>query len=284
MSVFYETEEFSKHKVPIRVLFHNYVNEPVFTIAHWHRNIEFDLTIKGNAIHYIDGESVQCGPNEFCIINSGTIHSNRSAAGCKQIQVITLQIGADLVHQWIGKNLYFFVPEDPTERKNYSDLLRKIASEYEKDEGYHDLMMMGLLFDLMQMMSRFCRKKDSESVSQKEGTERLKKLLDHIDENHEKELSLKHLADTFGYSPEYLSRAFKKHIGCNFFDYLQTVRLIAAVADMREYPQRSIAECCLDHGFPNVKSFIHSFKKTYGMTPSDWRRQIASADRNGEGA
>ncbi|MBR1849040.1 MAG: helix-turn-helix domain-containing protein [Lachnospiraceae bacterium] len=106
-----------------------------------------------------------------------------------------------------------------------------------------------------------------------EGDSNLKAIINYMDEHYMEQMDLSTVAAAFNYTPTYLSRMFKEHVGRNFYQYLQNVRLMNCVEEMKEDENVRLMECALNHGFPNAKSFIQTFKKTFGCTPSEWMKQ-----------
>lgn len=273
MPAFYEKEEFVQSRVPIRLFHHNYADDLVYTVPHWHRSVEINLTLVGEATHCIGTNNVVCGPGDLCIVNSGVIHSNHAKNRQPEIQAITLQFSLAFLESWLGKDLIFCLPQEPSKLEEMRDLILILAEESRDQKEYRELRQMELAFRLMGLMSRYCLKKEGNSQQVKKDLQHFKGLLEHIETHYQEPLSLNALADRFGYSSSYLSRSFKKHIGCNFSQHIRMVRMNATVADMRNHPDKSILDCAEDHGFPNVKSFIHIFKQEYGCTPSEWRKK-----------
>ena len=55
------------------------------------------------------------------------------------------------------------------------------------------------------------------------------------------------------------------------FDYITRLRMEKA-AELMGRPDVKIQDMAKSLGYNNVQSFIRLFKKYYGMTPSDYRR------------
>ena len=79
-------------------------------------------------------------------------------------------------------------------------------------------------------------------------------------------LSLTDVAEHFQYTSSYFSRHFKETLGVNFLSYLNIVR-VGHAAEQLLGGQTNLTKCAFDNGFPNIKSFINTFKKLYGCTP-----------------
>lgn len=90
-----------------------------------------------------------------------------------------------------------------------------------------------------------------------------------LDAHYHETVSLDILADHIGVSSKYLSRIFKQEMGVNLSDYLAYVRVERIKALLRTGSSlEAIAESV---GFTNRTTFIRTFKKLEGMTPSEWR-------------
>ena len=273
MRAFYEQEAFVRDPVPIRVFRHHYVNDRMFTIEHWHQSVELTLMLKGTIVHTLNNQSMVSGPGELCIVNSGVIHSNHCSETQPEIDAVTVQISISFLEQWMGKGVFLNVPSDPGDREEVNRIIEDLGTEDDGPEEFRLLNRLDKVFHLMVLLSHDCERVEKRNRLQEEGLEHFKEVLDYVETHYEEDLSLEVLAEKFGYSPSYLSRVFKKHVGNNFYRHLQAVRLQAAITDLRQHPEKSILDCALDHGFPNVKSFIHFFKQELGVTPSEWRKQ-----------
>ena len=100
---------------------------------------------------------------------------------------------------------------------------------------------------------------------------RLSAITDYMKKNYNKELSLETLARTFGYSPTYLSRMFRKYARTNYKAYLDGIRLEHGMEQL-ERTDLSIGEIAVRCGFPNSKSFSRAFREKYGVLPSRFRK------------
>ncbi|SFI87548.1 AraC-type DNA-binding protein [Paenibacillus sp. UNC496MF] len=86
-------------------------------------------------------------------------------------------------------------------------------------------------------------------------------------------ITLQTLADYTHYNPSYLVRLFKKHTGKTPFGYLNELRLSAA-ADYLLRSDMTVLRVSLACGFQSIHYFSRSFKRRYGLAPSEWRRAM----------
>lgn len=98
----------------------------------------------------------------------------------------------------------------------------------------------------------------------------LKKLLEYISENYNKEISLESAADYFNMSYSYLSRYFKQQTGCNFIYYLYRLR-VEKSKELLTGTNLRINQVAESVGFSDVNNFIRIFKKYEGITPGKFR-------------
>lgn len=96
----------------------------------------------------------------------------------------------------------------------------------------------------------------------------------YVQENCTREdLSLKDVADWLGMSVPYLSRSFKEEIGVTFVKYLIGVRMDMAARLLRETSVQT-TEAAYRVGFSDYVHFSKTFKKHFGLTPSEFRKQL----------
>jgi AraC-like DNA-binding protein len=93
---------------------------------------------------------------------------------------------------------------------------------------------------------------------------------DLADARYSEPLEVDELARAAGLSKAHFSREFRRTFGESPYVYLQTRRLERAAALLRN-TDHSVAEICLEVGLQGVGSFTTSFKRMYGMTPTEYR-------------
>lgn len=82
------------------------------------------------------------------------------------------------------------------------------------------------------------------------------------------------LAQKLCMSPRQLHRKIVTLTGAPPSSFILNVRMQRACALMRTYPGWTVEEIADKCGFDHVTSFYHSFKKVYGLTPSEYRRKM----------
>lgn len=103
-----------------------------------------------------------------------------------------------------------------------------------------------------------------------------RKLIDdikrYVTERLEDKVTLKDVANAFGFSPNYLGHIFKEATAENFSDYLLRLRMERACEYLLD-PKVKIYEIVDRIGYKNILYFNRQFKDFYGYTPSDYRKR-----------
>lgn len=98
----------------------------------------------------------------------------------------------------------------------------------------------------------------------------LQKLEQFISDHYSKDLVMEEVAEHVGLSPYYFSKLLKDQYGLTYIDYLTKLRIEKA-KEMIPDPSRSLKDICLSVGYRDPNYFSRVFKKTVGMSPSEFR-------------
>ena len=100
----------------------------------------------------------------------------------------------------------------------------------------------------------------------------LKTAVDFIDSHYmDEEISLNTVANVANVSSNHFSALFSQNMGQTFIEYLTTLRMNKAKELLRCTDMRS-SEIAGEIGYKDAHYFSYLFKKTQGMTPSDYRK------------
>ncbi|MDR1263465.1 MAG: response regulator [Oscillospiraceae bacterium] len=89
--------------------------------------------------------------------------------------------------------------------------------------------------------------------------------------HYHQDVTLSAAAAKFHYNPTYFSEQFKAIVGMTFSDYLTALRMARAAKLLRE-TRHYAAAVGRRVGYPNAATFTKTFKKHYGITPDQYRR------------
>ncbi|HZG57028.1 AraC family transcriptional regulator [Paenibacillus sp.] len=97
----------------------------------------------------------------------------------------------------------------------------------------------------------------------------------YIDLHYMENLYLDHMAEVLETTPKYFSNYFKKTFGVNYVEYLNKVRLSHAKELLKD-SGLTVAEIGERTGYLNSSTFTTTFKKYYGISPSEYRKRQVS--------
>lgn len=148
--------------------------------------------------------------------------------------------------------------------RSQANLIRKV-----KESILEDIKPSKYLLDNEEKISKvFVENSDSNNMTV------IKLAKDYIINNFNKNITLKDVADEVFLSQNYLSELFKKEIGEGFYDFLSKYRIkkakeILITTNLRVY------EVAQKVGYNDSITFGRAFKKITGMTPNNFRNDIA---------
>ena len=98
----------------------------------------------------------------------------------------------------------------------------------------------------------------------------VRRIVKCVNENYNKDLSLKSLALEYNVNTSYLGQVFTKEIGIQFSDYLNKIRNSVA-KDLILNTNKKISDISKEVGYLDTSYFYRKFKKYYGVTPATLR-------------
>ena len=98
-------------------------------------------------------------------------------------------------------------------------------------------------------------------------------LTRYLQEHLAEEISLSVLAEQFHLSAQYISQLFKSEIGVNFLAYLTNISMERA-KKLLLTTSLPIAQVSEQSGYGDYRVFTKVFKKSEGITPSQYRRDF----------
>lgn len=251
---------------------------------HWHTEIELILIIEGSINIGVGKKIHLLKQNEFILINSTELH-NFSA---------TNETNLLLILQFNTKYYFSLYPKlnkmvfdcnsslNTIANQEKCDLVRyhiaKIVLELNKKSNGYQLVIASevhlLLRDIIQNFDYTLI--NSRNIPTNEmALLKVQNILEFINKNFTRKISLQEIAQQEKYSSTYMSRFIKKNLGMSFYDYLQRVRMHKA-CNLMIYSSASLTEIAYLCGFPNYKSFYLLSKKICGCTPEEYRNGITS--------
>ena len=99
----------------------------------------------------------------------------------------------------------------------------------------------------------------------------IQEAVTYMEQNFQRDLTVEELSDVCKLNRSYFSKLFKETMGCPPQEFLIRMRLSKATELMRT-SRASIGDIAQLCGYPNQLHFSRAFKKRYGVSPREWRR------------
>jgi two-component system response regulator YesN len=100
----------------------------------------------------------------------------------------------------------------------------------------------------------------------------IQKAAEYMRDNFNKKLTIDDISQAVYLSPCYLSKIFKQELGCTIMEFLTKVRIDEAKKLLRN-PRYNIMQVANLIGFDDPSYFTKVFKKSEGITPSQYKRR-----------
>ena len=267
------------------MLYKHYRYTPEF--IHEHEFFEILCIYDGQAHTSIQGISHTLHTGDICIIPPHTKHSvgvfDDSIAVNILIRGSTFQstffqaLTADsalaqffahvLYRKTEGNYLIFHTANDPQIR----EMLENLYIEYLGHEKYSYTFLNSMLILLWAMLLRYHGGNIESILAKDTSGNSMTDILNYLSQ-HYQTATLRETASHFGYSSSHFSTLIKEGTGQTFLQIIRNIKLEQACRALRETSLSNIAICELV-GYDSPEHFMRTFKKTYGMTPGEYRKK-----------
>lgn len=163
----------------------------------------------------------------------------------------------------LGNKWYLSSPAGPRCEHVFRELYESM--DYMKP-CFSRLKVLELLM-LLSDIPRMDREKMYCSVRQ---VELIRHLRDHLVMEREHYVSLAQLAAEHDVSVSHMQKLFKQIYGVPVYRYIKEYRLEQAAVELVQ-TRKLVTQIAQENGYDNASKFSESFKKRYGMTPSQYR-------------
>lgn len=244
--------------------------------AHWHEYIEILYLTRGSMTAIIQAEPYVLTPGDMVVINTKELHMTRTEGSTSYL---LLQISAEQMHRFFSdfESLHFdtFIsPSKQTSQKNrIFDTILEMLDIFQRTSDGYQLLFTSRLYEFLYYLYKEHAEWDisPDHASNNLDFQRITKIMGWVRKNFRQELTLDAAASSLGISKEYFCRLFKKYTGQTFLEYVTSVRTIHFHEDLLR-TQGHITFLMEKNGLTNYKVFMRTFKKLYGASPQQIRK------------
>ena len=225
--------------------------------------------LSGRGVYQAQGRSYAVGPGEGFLILPGEVTSYRADQTEPWGHIWVGFDGSraeELLHECgLGK-------EQRTYRCTAPDRLDHCVREmmrYETAGRGHELMLQGELYHFLGWIARSLE--EPAHRGRETGKEYVELAMEYIRNYFQEDLTVAKLARYVGLNRSYLTTVFQSVLQLSPQQFLMRFRMTRAAQLLREH-ELSVGEVARSCGYPDPLTFSKAFKRTMGVTPSQYRR------------
>lgn len=246
---------------------------------HTHPFTELFYVVDGKGEFNIQGQRFPVKPNDFVIINPQVEHTELSSPD-EPLEYIVLGINglsfSNLTPVSEGGHPFsFFNLRD--EQKDILRYLKAMVQEATSQSMSYELVCHNLLEILLIKILRH-QHFDLEVGKQSKATKDISFIKHYLETYYHESIQLEDLASMTHLSRFYISHSFKKEIGMSPMEYLIAIRIKESKILLRT-TNYSISQVADIVGFTTPTYFSKQFRKSTGISPTDYREQYQGVQK-----
>ncbi|MCR4797638.1 MAG: AraC family transcriptional regulator, partial [Lachnospiraceae bacterium] len=123
--------------------------------------------------------------------------------------------------------------------------------------------------DFLVNLNHRMQKQEQEEPAQK----KMNQAIAYIREHYAEDMNMATVSNYISMNYTLFSYSFKQYTGQNFVSYLKEIRLSAA-RELLENTEEKIIDIAHRVGYDNEKHFLKTFKSQFGVSPSEYRKNM----------
>lgn len=272
--IYPEVKEEEKLPVFVRGIGIGYAQNPVARQSLTHPQILY--SVKGTGLLTVDGKTVEIPEKTGFYLNKGVEFHYRPKGSEWTVNWLAFDFGVP------GAEKMLFCGESciVTSYKHSERLelaFREIYNALTLDPMYGSMMASG---ELYRFLIEYNRQVSEIPEASEKSNRIINRVIDYINENYAKEISLEMLCEAAGgLSEQYLCRLFKQNIGMRPIEYIlkKRIGIARSYLEKTDLPINDIAQMT---GFNNTSYFYRNFKKFTGTSPLSYRQMALGIKQN----
>lgn len=245
-----------------------------YPALHTHEHWEIFVVMQGEIMHTINGQKTLCKRGDAWLMRPNDLHALRfSSAASQNYQNINFIFSSQFAEQLLRPH------RDPNELINTQRPLSFSINESDLNSIYDKCLYTQNLpkeqyeasakLLVAQLMLIFL---EQDTVFDLKYPVWFNNFLIYISTPSNFDLSLKELSQATPYSYSRLAVLFKEYTGITFASYVTEKKLTYAKQLLRTTSMTTL-QISEKVGYTSLSAFNHLFKKTFSMTPSEYRKK-----------
>ena len=233
--------------------------------CHTHESYELYFLKEGERYLFAKGNFYWIRSGDLFLIAPGVQHRTLDSNSGEYTKLICM-LPPNIIPKNVLPDLNFYIT------RPQGDLKEKILAEIEQVNNGNNIDRFASILKLLSCMLSI--EEHRETVI-KPSFEKTSKILTFIENHCTDKITVSELSQRFYISEYYLCRLFKEHTGFTIIEYVTLARLHAA-RGLLEQGNLKMEYIAKKSGFGSVSSFSAAFKKTYGISPRDYKMKNKS--------
>ena len=233
---------------------------------HWHGFVEVEFFIEGTGTHQHGEIKEPIKRGDIWVLSTYDSHQLVIDKGMRSVNIA---IEPDILHKKLLNQLTLTHPLHCTlNEEEIQHFISKVDILCHEQQHRELLSRVKANATINDMLVDIVRKSSPDTMPINNRI--VHDMIDYLQANYKKNISLVELAREFSLTPNYCGHLFKKIMGITYNDYLNNLRLKTACKALLS-SNASIKEIAADSGFNSLEYFYTTFKKFYGVTPAKYR-------------
>lgn len=252
---------------------------------HFHDFSKIIILISGKVTYYIEGVTYRLKPWDILLVSNKEVHKTVIESG-DIYERIVIWINPTFLDEHSSKdcdlltcfrlvsgNISNLLRLDVEKLRKIRGLILQLEESLDSSEFGSRLLGNSLFVQFIIYMNRsFMGRLDSNSAIDMEFDETVNSIIKYINENLNKDLTIDTLSEKFYMSRYYIMHKFKACTGYSIHNYIIQKRLILANTLIKS--GKPATEASFECGFNDYSSFMRAFKKMYGYSPRQYRKNL----------
>jgi AraC family transcriptional regulator of arabinose operon len=242
--------------------------------AHGSGNWLATYTVEGHGLYRQPGLSLRTEPGDLVLLGPGALHDYRTPRDCSwEFLWAHFHPGAGWHPLWrppaAGDGLYVARLRDARARERVRRAFARLHGDARAAGPLGRELALNGLEEVLLLAAR-----EHQPAGEGPLDDRVRHALDILSRDLAAPHDLRSLAEQVALSPSRLAHLFKEQMGDSVMNTLLTLRLREA-ARLLEYTVRSVGAISEEVGFSSPYYFSRQFRKRFGVSPREYRQQVA---------
>lgn len=248
-------------------------------VYHYHDFDKIIFFLSGKVNYIIEGKTYELKPYDIVFVNRNEIHKPEVDFSVPYERYV-LYISTEFLERYkteeyslrecfekANREKANVIQVSAVQNTKLMQNIRELENTLKQEEFAGELYGKLLFLQFIIQLNRACEEEKTRYSHSTQYNQKIVDILDYINENLYKELSINKIADTFFVSKYHMMRQFKEETGYTMHQYITEKRILAA----RDMILNGVpaTKASLECGFQDYSTFSRAFKNKLKQNPSE---------------